>query len=83
MTPREHLRQLLDELPDAELPAAERALAALVSRDDPLGRLLDEAPYDDEPETDEERVAVAEARADRDAGRLIPHDEVKGSLGVA
>ncbi|MGH7857509.1 MAG: hypothetical protein ACREQY_09275 [Candidatus Binatia bacterium] len=83
MTPREHLRQLIEELPEAEVPAAERALAALVSRADPLRALLESAPLDDEPETEEERDAVAEARADRDAGRLTSHDEVKRSLGIA
>ncbi len=30
--------------------------------------MLDHAPLDDEPETDEERRAVAEARADRERG---------------
>ena len=34
------------------------------------------APYDDEPLTDEERAALAEAEEDARAGRLIPHEEM-------
>jgi hypothetical protein len=39
--------------------------------------MLDHAPLDDEPETDEERRAVAEARADRERGvKPVPLDDV-------
>jgi hypothetical protein len=40
-------------------------------------RALREAPLDDEPETDEERAAIAEAIEDERAVRLVPHDEVR------
>jgi hypothetical protein len=47
-------------------------------RDDPLLRLLDAAPVDDEPETNEERTAMAEVEADRAAGvATISFDDVK------
>jgi len=47
-------------------------------RDDPLLRFLDSAPLDNEPETDEERAAIAEVDADRAAGvATIPFDDVK------
>jgi len=82
MTPRDHLRQLVEELPDSEIPTAERVLEALAGQADPLRRLLDSAPLDDEPESEEERALVEEARADRDAGRLTPHEEVKRILGI-
>ncbi|WP_148260890.1 hypothetical protein [Conexibacter woesei] len=35
---------------------------------DPVSWMLDNAPIDDEPETEEERRAVAEVRADRARG---------------
>jgi hypothetical protein len=47
-------------------------------RGDPFLRFLDSAPLDDEPETDEERAAIAEVEADRTAGvPAIPFDEIK------
>jgi hypothetical protein len=47
-------------------------------RDDPLLRFLDSAPLDDEPETDEERAAIAEVDADRAAGvPRISFEDVK------
>lgn len=45
--------------------------------EDPVLRALREAPLDDEPETEEERAAIAEAIEDERAGRLIPHEEVR------
>jgi hypothetical protein len=51
-------------------------------RDDPLLRFLDVAPVDDEPETNEERAALAEVEADRAAGVApIPFDDVKRAHG--
>jgi hypothetical protein len=39
--------------------------------------MLDHAPPDDEPGTDDERRAVAEARADRERGiKPVPLDDV-------
>lgn len=44
---------------------------------DPVARMLDSAPLDDEPETEAERRAVTEARADRERGIApVPLDEV-------
>lgn len=94
MIARESIHQLLDELPDDVLPEVARYLGAL--RDDPLARLLLTAPLDDEPETDDERAAVREAReagrvgyvADEDledpgdARKIYTLDEVKHELGL-
>jgi hypothetical protein len=40
------------------------------------------APYDDEPVTEEEEAGVREAWADYKAGRVQTLDEVKGELGL-
>jgi len=77
---RESVHQLLDELPDDILPEVARYLAAL--RDDPLARLLLTAPLDDEPETEEERAAVQEAREAAARGEIYSLDEVKRELGL-
>ena len=61
MTTKEQLYRLIDRLPETALPEAERLLEALTAPDDEgLPRFLAEAPWDDEPETEEERAAVAE-----------------------
>lgn len=50
---------------------------------DPVRWMLDNAPIDDEPETEEERRAVAEVRADRARGiEGIPFEEIKAEFGL-
>jgi len=75
---RSELHRLLDAVPDDTLEAAQRALEPLA---DPFLLALANAPVDDEPETDEERVAVQEAREDIAAGRVRDWDEVRRELG--
>jgi hypothetical protein len=67
MTVKERLQHAVDTMTDEEADAALRTLAE--ASGDPVAWMLDHAPLDDEPEMDEERAAVAEARADREAGR--------------
>jgi hypothetical protein len=51
-------------------------------RNDPLVRFLDSAPFDDEPETDEERAAVAQVEADRAGGvARVSFAEIKRAYG--
>jgi hypothetical protein len=69
MTSKQTLYQLIDELPEAVLPEVERYLESV--RDDPVLRAILTAPMDDEPETDEEREDVREARAEAARGELI------------
>ena len=80
MTTKEELYSLVDDLPDSELHAARRYLEYLRSTGDPVLRAFLEAPDDDEPETEEERAAMAEAHEDFRAGRVVPHDEAKRRL---
>ncbi len=83
MTTREALYHLIDELPDEALPEAERSLEALQQRRNRgLPRVLAEAPPDDEPETEEDRAAVAEAWADYRAGRVVSHEEMQREFGA-
>lgn len=65
MTTREKAHQLLEDLPDAEL---EPVIDFIASREDPVRRMLDAAPVDDEPLTDEDHVALDEAYAELDRG---------------
>jgi hypothetical protein len=83
MTMRDRLHRLVEELPEAEVSAAERYLEylRLTGRDPVLCALLD-APEDDEAETEEERVAVAEAELDIQEGRVYSLEEVNRELGL-
>ena len=69
------LHALVDRLPDGRAALLLRALHG--DRD---ALYLASLPEDDEPATDEERAAVAEAMESVRAGRLIPHEEVRRRL---
>ncbi|HEY1689749.1 MAG TPA: hypothetical protein VGF95_12905 [Solirubrobacteraceae bacterium] len=62
---RADLHRLVDELPDESVDAA---MVLLTRAKDPVLAAFQAAPFDDEPETEEERRAVAEAHADRERG---------------
>lgn len=79
MTTREALYRLVDSIPETQLDDARKALEPLA---DPLLAALANAPYDDEPETDEERAALAEGRAALDAGEFVTLEEVRRELGL-
>ena len=79
---RTKLHDLIESLPSNDLPTALRVLEALNSTADSLPLGLRDIPFDDEPETEEERAAVAEARREIEEGRVIPHDEVMRKYGL-
>ena len=78
---REHAHQLIDRLPETQLSALVGLLEAIV---DPVTAALRDAPIDDEPETEEERLAVAKAREwlGENGGKGIPHEEAMRRLGL-
>jgi hypothetical protein len=82
MTIKDELHRLVDELPESESHAAKRFLEYLRNMGDPVLRARLEAPEDNEPETEEERAAVAEAYEDFKAGRVVSHQELKRELGL-
>ena len=78
---REHAHQLIDRMPEAQLSGLVQFLETIV---DPVAAVLRNAPLDDEPETDEEKVAVAEARGwlQNKSGKGLPHAEAMRRLGL-
>jgi len=78
---REQAHQLIDSLPETQLSALVGLLEAFV---DPVAAALRKAPVDDEPETEEERKAVAEAHEwlKKTGGQGVPHDEAMSRLGL-
>ena len=79
---KRQIKDLIDGMPPAELLVIKRFVQYVRDMEDPFLRNLAEAPWDDEPLTDEDIAALAEAKEDIKAGRLIPHEEVMRELGL-
>ena len=78
----ERLHRLVDALPAAELPAAERYLEFLAGRGHPFVQTLLNAPEADEPLGAEDRAALAEARSALEAGDVVSDRELRAELGI-
>ena len=77
---RENAHRLIDRLPDQQVSALVGLLETIV---DPVATALHNAPIDDEPETEGERQAVAEAHDWLKRNRKgIPHAEAMRRLGL-
>lgn len=78
---RREIHDEIDRMPEDDLPGLRALLATYPNR---LGAFLRNAPLDDEPETEEERLAVAEAEESikRNGGKCIPHEQVMRELGL-
>jgi hypothetical protein len=70
---------LVDRIPEEELPAAKRFLEYLAVS--PAYRAALSAPPDDEPLTEADVTAIARARAEVRAGKVISHDEILREFG--
>ena len=75
---RQQAHALLDMLPAEKLNAVRSLLEVMV---DPVSRALANAPMDDEPITEEEGRAVAEAREWLKHNPGIPFEQVAADLG--
>ena len=78
MATRDDLHRLISDLPESEL---ETVSGFIVRRIDPVERALMDAPLDDEPETDEERAAVAEAQEAYARGDVVADEDLDRELG--
>jgi hypothetical protein len=78
---RQHAHELIDQLPETQLAALVGLLESIV---DPVTTVLRNAPIDDEPESEEERQAVAEAHdwLKNNGGKGVPHEEAMRRLGL-
>ena len=78
MDGRQALHALVDALPEPEVLAAQRYLEFLRERpQDPLRTLLESAPWDDEPLTKEDLVALREGLEEAARGEVVDHEEVE------
>ena len=78
---RQHAHQLIDRMPETQLSGLVQFLETIV---DPVTAALSNAPIDDEPETDDEKAAVSEARQwlQNNGGKGIPHNEAMRRLAL-
>jgi len=81
MSDRQHAHELIDRLPDMQISALVGLLETIV---DPVAAALRSAPLDDEPVTDDDRLAAAKAREwlKQNGGKGIPHAEAMRRLGL-
>ena len=77
---RDTLHHLVDRIPEEELPAAKLFLEYLVVS--PAYRAALSAPLDDEPFTQADVAAIARARDEVRAGKVVSHDEVLREFGL-
>jgi hypothetical protein len=76
---RQEVHALIDRLAPSQLAAVHNLLAAMI---DPVSRAIANAPFDDEPETEHERQAVAEAEEWLRHNAPIPFEEVLTGFGL-
>jgi hypothetical protein len=76
---RQHVHALVDQLPPVQLAALETILQSML---DPLSRRLALAPADDEPLTEEDRRAIAEADAWSEGNAPIALEAVLADFGL-
>ena len=74
--PKQRLHQLIDELPEDEIQAAERCLESLCNHRDPVLDAIRSAPDVEEPFSQEEEQGVDDAIRDLRAGNRVPHTQV-------
>ena len=76
---REHAHELIDQLPEAQLTGLVQFLETIVGT---LSYPLANAPLDDEPLTEEDRRAVAEAVEWLRHNEPIPHNQLLSEFGL-
>jgi len=77
---RDTLHNLVDRIPEEELPAAQRFLEYLAVS--PAYRAALSAAPDDEPVTEGDGAAIARAREEVRAGKVVSHAEILREFGL-
>lgn len=80
MSHKQQAHELLDRLAPDQLAAVVNLLQVMTL--DPVARAIANAPIDDEPESEQERQAVAEADEWLKQNRPIPFEEVLADFGL-
>jgi hypothetical protein len=84
--PYAHTKEQAHELIDRMAPSQVSAVVVLLETMlDPVSRAIANAPFDDEPESEEERQAVAASKAwmAQHPGQGIPHEDILAEFGLS
>ncbi len=76
---KQHAHELIDRMAPGQVSAVVGLLEIML---DPVARTLANAPFDDEPVSEEEARDVAASRAALARGETIPHDEILAEFGL-
>ena len=79
MSQPQDVHSLVDKLAPSQLAALRSLLEVMLN---PVSRAVANAPVDDEPETDQERQAVAEATGWLQHNQPVPFEEVLADFGL-
>jgi hypothetical protein len=79
--PRQQAHELIDRMAQSQVYAVVGLLETML---DPVSRAIANAPFDDEPESEGERQAVATSKAwmADHPGQGIPHEEILAEFGL-
>lgn len=77
--PKQEAHELIDRLSTGQVIAAVGLFKAML---DPVSIALANAPFDDEPVSDEEARDIAQARAAVARGEIVSHEEVLAEFGL-
>ena len=77
---RQHVHDLVDQLPQAQLSAVEGLLAVMVN---PVADAIGNAPADDEPVSEEEAAALRRSEEWLRQNKGIPMEEVLAEFGLS
>jgi len=78
--PKQEAHELIDRLSPGQVIAAVGLFKAML---DPVSIALANAPYDDEPVSEEEARDIAQARAAAARGETISNDDVLADFGLS
>jgi hypothetical protein len=79
---RQHAHELIDRMAPGQVSAVVGLLEIML---DPLGRTLANVPFEDEPETEDERKAIdiSQAWVKEHRGEGIAHEDVLAEFGLS
>jgi hypothetical protein len=77
--PKQHALELINRMSTGQVSAVVGLLEAML---DPVSIALANAPYDDEPVSDEEARDIAESRAAYARGEVVSNEEVLAEFGL-
>ena len=81
--PKQQAHQLIDSMAPRQAAAAVSVLKIMIDLLDPVSVALANAPYDDEPVSEDEAREIAASRASLAHGEGIPHEEVLREFGLS